>query len=164
MAAGLMFREMPFLCGKSLRTETMSYKHSSTISLGALVYGRGLEVQRMRFWVNYSCMRNQNLQYVTVAVACGQVRSFLYAAWHSVVRKTNEVCIFVRCNLIDILSLQHYVISWKVNLGLACFCVYLRGKYKKTWSRENHDVRWSRLFTYEEPESSVRYRSSCLWT
>jgi len=65
-------------------------------------------------------------------------------------------------NLIDILSLQHYVISWKVNLGLACFCVYLRGKYRKLWSRENHDVRRSRLFTYEEPESSVRYRSSCL--
>jgi len=29
-------------------------------------------------------------------------------------------------------------------------------------SRENHDVRWSRLFMYEEPESSVRCRSSCL--
>ena len=65
-------------------------------------------------------------------------------------------------NLIDILSLQHSVIPWKVNLGLACFCVYCRGKYRKFWFRDNHDVRRSRLFMYEEPESSVRYRSSCL--
>jgi len=27
--------------------------------------------------------------------------------------------------LIDILSLQHYVKTWEVNLGLAYFCVYI---------------------------------------
>jgi len=51
---------------------------------------------------------------------------------------------------------------WRVNLGLASICVYLRGKYRKFWSRRNDDVRRSKLFMHDEPKSSVRYRCSCL--
>jgi len=50
----------------------------------------------------------------------------------------------------------------RVNLGLAYFCMYSRGKYRKCWYRENHDVRRSKLIKDEEPVSSVRYHSSCL--
>jgi len=53
-----------------------------------------------------------------------------------------------------------FLMKLRVNLGLASICVYFRGKCRKFWSRENYDVRRSRLFMHDEPESSVRYRSS----
>jgi len=111
------------------------------VGLGRIMMSGGL---------HYSRMKNQNLQYVTVAVACSQrsdpiyIRHGTLSYWR---RMRNEFLfrcdtlrLFVDCsvifspgpfyqwNLIDILFLQHYVIPWKVNLGLAYFCVYFRGK------------------------------------
>ena len=48
----------------------------------------GLGTIMMSGGLDYSCMRNQNHQCVTVAVACGQ-----RSTWHSVVMKPNEVAL-----------------------------------------------------------------------
>ena len=66
----------------------------------------------------------------------------------------------------DILSLQHCVIPWKVNLGLAYFSVYIYDENRKFCLKENHVMKLSALFSCNEPKtkSSVRYRRSCLQT
>ena len=46
--AGLSVRDMPSLCGKSLRHDVMSITFSSTISFGAFRYGSDTQQQRTR--------------------------------------------------------------------------------------------------------------------
>ena len=123
--------------------------------------------------------QRQNVQYVTVVIVRDLSSDTQYMLYRSCdFENFVALRLFVDCseifspgpycqwNLMDILSLQHCVIPWKVNLGLAYFSVYIYDENRKFCLKENHVMKLSALFSCNEPKtkSSVRYRRSCLQT
>jgi len=56
----------------------------------------------------------------------------------------------------------HHLVTLNDSSENFCSFLFDQSSFMCIVTRENYDVRRSRFFTYEEPESSVRYRSSCL--
>jgi len=118
----------------------------------------------MKLSAIFRCNERKTKSSVRYRRSClqAEIRSYLYATWHCVVLKTNEVWIFDTlrfrefCSAQIICRLQWNTFAWTLllvefdwyhifaalcqNLGSEfgiglLLCVYVRGKYRKFWSK-----------------------------